>query len=150
MKARIVRKQRRRGFTLLEMLIVLAIILVVAAMVVPNLLGRQKTANIKTTKASIAGLENALKQYAVENGAEFPVGGQEVLEQLVTPIEDPTTGRVSEPMLDKIPLDAWGQPLYYQYDGSTLRPQIWSSGPNKIDEGGGGDDVSNFEDQQQL
>ncbi|MBN71009.1 MAG: type II secretion protein, partial [Gimesia sp.] len=40
-------RQQRRGFTLLEMLIVLGIILVIAAMVVPNLLGSQKKANIK-------------------------------------------------------------------------------------------------------
>ena len=62
--------QRRSGFTLLEMLIVLAIILVIAAMVVPNLLGRQKKANIEATKASIAGLENALKMFSVDNQGE--------------------------------------------------------------------------------
>jgi len=137
----------RRGFTLLEMLIVLAIILVVAAMVVPNLLGRQKKANISATKVSISGLENSLKMYSVDNYGEFPQGGDEVLVDLMEPLED-SSGALIEPVLDEVPKDAWGEILHYEYPNSksanTTKPAIWSSGPNKQNEDGSGDDINNW------
>lgn len=137
----------RRGFTLLEMLIVLAIILVVAAMVVPNLLGRQKKANIQATKVSISGLEKTLKLYSVDNAGEYPMGGDEVLVDLMEPVED-ASGTLIEPVLDEIPKDAWGEILHYEYPNSksqnTTKPAIWSSGPNKSNEDGSGDDINNW------
>ena len=137
----------RRGFTLLEMLIVLAIILVVAAMVVPNLLGRQKKANIQATKVSISGLEKTLKLYSVDNAGEYPMGGDEVLADLMEPVED-ASGTLIEPVLDEIPKDAWGEILHYEYPNSksqnTTKPAIWSSGPNRSNEDGSGDDINNW------
>lgn len=142
--------QRRSGFTLLEMLIVLAIILVIAAMVVPNLLGRQKKANIEATKASIAGLENALKMYSVDNQGEYPPGGDDIMLTLIEPDEDPRTGRLTEALLDRLPLDAWGELLHYEYPNSKAqnmtKPAIWSSGPNKTDDNGSGDDINNWDE----
>ena len=105
MKTRTYRQKARRGFTLLEMLIVLAIILVVAAMVVPNLLGRQKKANIEATKASIAGLEKALKLFSVDNNGEYPLGGDDILIEMLEPQED-LNGQVLDPLLEKVPVDA--------------------------------------------
>ncbi len=55
------RRKRRRGFTLLEVLLVLAILGVIAAMVVPQLLGSQKKAMIDATRSGIVGLEQAWK-----------------------------------------------------------------------------------------
>ena len=54
-------RRPRRGFTLLEVLIVLAILGVIAAMVVPRLLGQQRVANEKATRISIEGIESALE-----------------------------------------------------------------------------------------
>lgn len=143
-------KQRRSGFTLLEMLIVLAIILVIAAMVVPNLLGRQKKANIEATKASIAGLENALKLWSVDNQGEYPPGSDDVLMTLVEPEEDPRTGRMTEAVLEKMPVDAWGELLHYEYPNdkapNATKPAIWSSGPNKTNDNGSGDDINNWDE----
>jgi len=148
MQVRSQETQRRSGFTLLEMLIVLAIILVIAAMVVPNLLGRQKKANIEATKASIAGLENALKLYSVDNQGEYPPGGDDILITLVEPEEDPRTGRMTEALLERMPLDAWGEILHYEYPNSKAqnmtKPAIWSSGPDKVDDNGENDDINNW------
>lgn len=147
------RKQpRRRGFTLTEVLLVLAILGVIAAMVVPNLIGQQQTALVRTTKASIKGLEDAMKQYAVGNDGEFPQGGRdEVFATLMNPGQD-SDGRTVAPYLEKVPKDAWEQPLYYEYPTQKVpngtRPAIWSSGKNRQNEDGGGDDVNNWTEAQ--
>lgn len=135
----------RVAFTLLELLIVLAILGVIASMVVPNVLGTQKKANIKATESSIHGLEQALKLYAVDNAGAYPRGGRDALERLMSRTDE--RGNPVEPLLDEIPLDAWGQPLNYEYPSSKLqadKPAIWSSGPNGQDEQGGGDDINNW------
>ncbi len=77
------RRDSRGGFTLLEVLIVLAIIGVIAAMVVPRLVAQQKNANIQVTKQSIKGLQSAIEMYAVDHSATFPTGGQEILDSLL-------------------------------------------------------------------
>lgn len=138
---------RKRGFTLLEMLIVLGIILVIAAMVVPNLLGSQKKANIKATRASISNLEQAFKLYAADNNGEYPQGGQEQIQLLLEPTG--SDGQPAEPYLESQPLDAWGQVFQYEYPNnkskSTTKPAIWSSGPDQKDDNGSGDDVNNWD-----
>ncbi|HBN74802.1 MAG TPA: type II secretion protein [Planctomycetaceae bacterium] len=145
MTRKLIRNSSRNAFTLLELLIVLAILGVIAAMVVPNLLGSQKKANIQATETSIHGLEQALKLYAVANGGEYPNGGQEVFELLAS--NKDSEGNAVDPLLPEIPKDAWGQELMYEYPSSKnngTEPAIWSLGPNKSDEQGSGDDVANW------
>lgn len=145
------RGHRRGGFTLLELLIVLAIIGVLAAMVVPQFLGRQKQANIDVTRASIKGLEQALKLYAVDHDAEFPSGGQDALAVLLQPTDK--YGKAMQPYLDRVPLDAWGNAFYYEWPNTkasgnaALKPAIWSSGPDgKNDNGVEPGDVNNWDE----
>lgn len=143
-------RHSRRGFTLTEVLLVLAILGVIAAMVVPNLIGQQQTANIRATKANIKGFEEAIKQYAIANDGVFPEGArEEVALMLIQPAQD-DEGRTVPPYLEKTPKDAWDQPLYYEYPNGKIanatKPAIWSSGPNKQNEDGGGDDINNWSD----
>ncbi|MCY2967962.1 MAG: prepilin-type N-terminal cleavage/methylation domain-containing protein [Planctomycetota bacterium] len=65
----------RGGFTLMELLIVLAIIGVIAAIAVPQLLGQQKVAMRKATMATINGVESALDIYAVDHEGDYPTQG---------------------------------------------------------------------------
>jgi len=142
------RRQPRRGFTLTEVLLVLAILGVIAAMVVPNLLGRQREAMVKSSKMSIKSLSDAAKQYAVDHDGEFPPGGRdEVIGLLTNPGAD-KDGKQISPYLESIPKDAWGEPLYYEYPPTKAPnlqgPAIWSSGPDRKNDDGGGDDVVNW------
>ncbi|HVJ87125.1 MAG TPA: type II secretion system major pseudopilin GspG [Caulifigura sp.] len=141
------RRAARSGFTLLEVLIVLAIIGVIAAMVVPRLVAQQRNANIQVTKQSIKGLQSALEIYAVDHGASFPSGGQEILDSLLVSSTAPD-GRTLEPYLKAKPLDAWQRPLFYEYpaNGKTTldEPAIWSPGPDGKNDNGGGDDINSW------
>lgn len=134
--------RHRYGFTLTEVLLVLAILGVIAAMVIPNLIGQQKVALIRQTKVNIAGFEQIAKQYAVAHEGDFPTDVNAMLQPGQTP-----DGKPMAPVAEKIPKDAWNQPLNYQYPNSKSsvdKPAIWSSGPNKQNEEGSGDDINNW------
>jgi general secretion pathway protein G len=141
----------RRGFTLTEVLLVLAILGVIAAMVVPNLIGQQKNALIKTTRMSVKSLEDACSAYAIDHDGEYPQGGRdEVLGLLTNPGVD-AHGKAVSPYLKSLPKDAWGQPLYYQWPNNNVQnattPALWSSGPDKKSDEGQNDDINNWSDK---
>lgn len=139
---------QRAAFTLLEMLIVLAIIGLIAALAVPQLLGRQQDAQIKASQAKIKGFEDAIKYFAVDHDGEYPQGGADtVVGILINPGTD-KNGRALKPYVEDVPSDAWGNPLQYEYPPSGNRatpggkPAIWSLGPDKQD--GTDDDITNW------
>ena len=148
MKAVTTRRARRGGFTLLEVLLVLAILEVIAAIVVPNLLGTQQKAYVEQTKANIKGLENTMTMYAIDHDGTYPQGGQEeMLQALMQPTD--RDGNEMKAYMDSQPKDAWGRVLNYRYPGQNHpqgvdKPDIWSNGQNSQNEDGGGDDVNNW------
>ncbi len=138
----------RGGFTLLELMIVLAIIAVIAGMVVPKLLSSQQTANIKVTKDQIMSTQKAMELYAVEHNGQLPSGSQEAFKLLVNPTD--LDGKPMKAFMEEIPKDAWGLPLLYEYPNTKSQNQnsdsaaIWSAGPNGQNENGEGDDIKNW------
>jgi general secretion pathway protein G len=132
---------RCRGFTLIEVLLVLAILGVIAGLVAPRLMGRQQHANVDATRLAIKGVEQALKLYALDHLGELPTS-QAGLEALVTP-PSKGTQRWRGPYLDGQPKDAWGRPLTYIRPGKR-NPQgfdVVSAGPDGI--AGTTDDIVN-------
>ena len=146
----LISSRRRSGFTLLELLIVLAIILVIAAMVVPNLIGQQQGAMEKTTRGAIKTIEGAVGFWAADHdGTYFKGSGQELWNAMMQPPK--YKGRTIKPYLEEIPRDAWGHELQYEWNGDghskkqgALKPALWSIGVNEEDEGGEGDDINNW------
>ena len=139
-----------RGFTLLEVLLVLGILILIAAIVTPSLFSRHRKALIRVTKVSIAGLEGTLKLYAAEHEGEYPDGSSmEVFEILMNPGTD-EDGHAIAPYLDNVPTDGWEQALYYEYPTHRHhradKPAIWSAGPNEQNDNGGQDDIHNWDE----
>ena len=139
--------RHRGGFTLLEVLLVLAILIAIAAMVVPNIVGAADEANKDTTRLNIKAFEQAAQMYKIKNKF-WPEGGTEDVVMLLMMTED-DRGQMQAAFLEKIPVDAWGQPLQYMYPppedtGNTGKPLIYSFGPDRDE--GGIDNISNIDD----
>ena len=130
-----------RAFTLIELLLVLVIIAVLAAVVVPKMVGRTEDAKIKATKGSIAGIKTALETFEVDNG-RFP-STEEGLQALVNP--PPGMPNWHGPYVDKqnIAADAWGNPFQYRYPGQQNANgfDLSSTGPDGRESN---DDITNW------
>ena len=102
-------KQHERGFTLLEIMVVLVIIGVLAAMVAPRFIERADEAKVEATKAQMQNIGQALKLYRLQNG-HYP-SSSEGINALVT------AGKNGKRYLDSLPKDAWGNPFVYLAPG---------------------------------
>src|SRR5687767_9274617 len=108
------------GFTLIELMVVLVIIGVLAALIVPNVLDRADDARATAARTDVNNLVQALKLYKLDN-QRYP-SGEQGLQALVA---KPGTGTIPpnwKPYLDKLPNDPWGRP--YQYLNPGIKGEI--------------------------
>jgi general secretion pathway protein G len=127
-----------RAFTLVEMLLVVTIIGVLAALVIPRIVGVSDKARITATRGDIdGGIKTALGRYEVDVGS-YPKS----LEDLV--MQPSNSKRWQGPYLDKLPNDQWGHPYIYAYPGkhSNGSYDLSSAGPDEKE--GTEDDITSW------
>ncbi|HEX7127195.1 MAG TPA: type II secretion system major pseudopilin GspG [Thermodesulfobacteriota bacterium] len=116
------------GFTLIEVLVVVLIIGILAAIVGPRVIGKADDARRTRVVADLKSIETALDLYKLDNGV-YPTTEQG-LEALVT---KPTVGNIPANWKDggylpRVPVDPWGQPYAYAYPGTQGEYDLFSLG----------------------
>ena len=115
-----------RGFTLIELMVVLVIIGVLAALIVPNVLDRTDDARATAARTDINNLMQALKLYKLDN-QRYP-SAEQGLDALV---KKPSAGAVPpnwRSYLSKLPADPWGRPYQYIFPGVKGEIDVFSLG----------------------
>jgi len=132
-----------KGFTLVELMLVVIIISILVAMVMPRLAGRSEQARTAAAQADIEmNIGSALDLYELDNGA-YPTTEEGLNALLTKPANAPNW---RGPYLKKRPNDPWGNPYVYKYPGThNVDYDLYSYGKNGVE--GGGDDITNWEDE---
>ncbi|WP_209589531.1 type II secretion system major pseudopilin GspG [Massilia sp. BHUDP2] len=141
------RKQRRaRGFTLVEIMVVVVIIGILGALVVPKLLGRTGEARVTAAKTDIATMSQALKLYKLDN-QRYPSTEQGLQALVSKPTSGPAAnGWKDGGYMEKLPKDPWGNAYQYLSPGIHGEVDIFSLGADGQPGGTGEDaDVGSWE-----
>ncbi|MFD1711645.1 type II secretion system protein GspG [Ottowia sp. GY511] len=120
------RLRRSAGFTLIEMMVVLVIIGVLAALIVPNVLDRTDDARATAARTDVHNIMQALKLYKLDN-LRFPTAEQGLQALVVRPTTAPAPNNW-KPYLEKLPNDPWGRPYQYLNPGVQGEVDVMSFG----------------------
>jgi general secretion pathway protein G len=119
------------GFTLIEVMVVVVILGILAALIVPKIMSRPEQARMVKAKQDILAIKSALDLYKLDNG-RYPTTDQG-LQALVTKPTTPPVPRdwKADGYLEEVPVDPWGE--QYQYIDDNSKAKIFSFGPDGKD-----------------
>ncbi len=121
-------RDRESGVTLIEMMVVLVIIAIVAALIVPNVIGRPDEARVTVARTDLRTIASSLEMYRLDNRTYPPTA--QGLEALVTrPTTQPEpVNWASGGYLARVPVDPWGNPYLYRSPGEGRPFELMSLG----------------------
>jgi general secretion pathway protein G len=132
---KLTRRRLTAGFTLIELMVVLVIIGVLAALIVPNVLDRAEDARATAAKTDVNNLMQALKLYKLDN-QRYPTAEQGLQALLVKPGTGPIPPNWKS-YVDKLPNDPWGRPYQYLNPGIKGEIDVMSFGADGLPGGEG-------------
>lgn len=119
----------QRGFTLIEIMVVVVILGILAALVVPKIVSRPDQAKLVKAKQDVLAIESALDLYKLDNGF-YPSNEQGLQALVIQPSNEPVPANwKSGGYLKELPIDPWGHAYRYQNPGSHSEIDISSDGP---------------------
>lgn len=122
-------KIQQRGFTLIEVMVVVVILAILAAIIVPRIMSRPEQARLVKAKTDIMALENALEMYRLDNGF-YPSTAQGIEALIKKPEGEPVPlSWQSGGYLKDVPQDPWGHAYHYTNPGKHGEIDIWTDGP---------------------
>jgi general secretion pathway protein G len=129
----------QRGFTLIEIMVVVVIMGILAALVVPKLMGRADDARVTAARQDIASMMQALKLYKLDN-QRYPTTEQGLQALVQKPTSGPATnGWKSGGYIEKLPKDPWGGQYQYMSPGVKGEVDLFSFGADGQPGGAGND-----------
>jgi general secretion pathway protein G len=134
-----------RGFTLIEVMVVVVILSILAAFIVPRIMDRPDQARRVRARNDIRAIESALNLYRLDNGF-YPSGEQGLAALVHKPSGDPEPKNWKEGgYLEELPVDPWGNPYIYLNPGIHKKIDIMSLGADGRPGGEGNDaDIGNW------
>ena len=136
--------KRQSAFTLIEVLVVVAILAILAAIIVPRIMDRPDEARRTSAKVEIGSIVQALKLYRLDNGF-YPATDQGLGALVQRPTSNPAPQNWKQ-YLDKVPKDPWGSDYQYLNPGVRSEIDVFSLGADRARGGEGNNaDIGNWD-----